>query len=80
MFFSQIMRFGPHGTGEGEAWHKQPVSVSATSARGRNDETTVLPILERTRLIKNADGFLKSSATRFKTVSRFNKRFHALFV
>ena len=41
------MAFGRYGTGEGGAWRKGLVSVSATPARGRNVESNVLPILSK---------------------------------
>lgn len=78
------MPFGPQGTREGGAWRKQLASVSATPARGRNAETTVLPSHEKNvghaclgrtgRLVKDIGGFFKNSVARFKTVWSFTKR------
>lgn len=42
--FSDILAFGPHGTGEDGAPRVRLVSVSATRVRGRTVEVDVLPI------------------------------------
>ena len=44
-YYSEIVMFGPHGTGRGWAWRGWLVSVPATPARGRTVEANVPPVL-----------------------------------
>ena len=45
LHFSEIVAFGPHGTGGGGAWSRRLLFVSATRARGRTVEDNVPSIL-----------------------------------
>ena len=70
------MAFGPHGTPRAwGAWRRRLISVSATPARGRNVESNIPPILQKTvvghnaclgRFTKTTDGLLKKLGGTFQ--------------